>query len=113
MTPLERSRFASEEANEDAALPLGPLGSARQMVDQVRQNVRSHHGWTTGIGDCFSDWKSCFAVMICEATVMGQLVEHIWRRKYSCVIVSTVLWIGAIGNLVGNFYSPPCADYLE
>ena len=113
MTPLERSRFAAEQANEEVAQPLDPIESARQMVDRVRQNIRSHNGWSTGVGDCASDWKSCFAVMCCSPTVMGQLVERIWRRKYACIVVAVTLWIGMIGLLFSTFYSPPCAAYLD
>jgi Cys-rich protein (TIGR01571 family) len=114
MTPLERSRFASEAANNDeVALPLGPLGTAREFLNSTRRNIRDHHGWTSGIGDCMSDWKSCCAVLLCEATVMGQLTERVWNRKYTCIIVATLLWAGAIGNLVATWYTPPCSVSVD
>jgi len=45
---------------------------------------------------------------------MGQLVERIWRRKYSCIVIATVLWIGAVGNLISTWYLPSnCDDYMD
>ena len=110
MTPLERSRFVSERANEDHPMMLN---SAGQSAAAIRDSIQSHHGWTTGIGDCCGDFKTCCAVMVCEATVMGQLVERIYRRKYSCVIITALLWLGAIGNLISFWYIPPCEKVYD
>ena len=35
MTPLERSRFAAEHANEETPGSLGPAGSAREWIDNA------------------------------------------------------------------------------
>ena len=110
MTPLERSRFATESAN-DEALPMGGAGFVG--ISSASVNIQSHHGWTSGIGDCCTDRKTSCAVLICEPTVMGQLVQRIWRRKYTCIIVSGLLWIGAIGNLISTWYVPPCEKVYD
>ena len=109
MTPLERSRFASEQASEQPSA----MASAGEAIDSTRARVLSHHGWTTGVCDCLSDFKSCFATMVCEATVTAQLAERIWKRKYTCAVVATILWCGALGNLVANYYDPGCDSYLD
>ena len=93
--------------DDDDDEPLG-LGSARQWVDETRQNIRSHHGWSTGIGDCCSDCRSCCAVMVCEPTVMSQLVARVARRRQAFYVAAALLWAGAIGNLISLWYVPPC-----
>ena len=113
MTPLERSRFAAESANEEAPQRLGPLGSARRWMDQTTETIRSHHGWTSGLGDCCSDCKSCCVVMICQSTVVGQLLERLTRRKWTCVVVSSLLWLGALANLCADWYTPSCSGYMD
>ena len=114
MTPLERSRFAADSANgEESPMPLGPLGSAREFINTTQENIRTHHGWSSGIGDCCADCKSMIAVTACQATTTGQLVERTWRKKNSCICVAAILWMGAIGNLVVNYYSPVCTAGMD
>lgn len=112
MTPLEQSRFAAESANETPSRP----DEGQQGVDSVRQNVLSHHGWTSGVGDCCCDCTSCWSVIICAPTIMGQLTEKMWPSstsvgpfKYTCFVVAGILWCGAFGSLIVNYYIPPCS----
>lgn len=118
MTPLERSRFAASALNEDSELTTQPLGdaldSARQWVAQTRENIAEHHGWTTGLCECYSDLKSCCAVMVCEATVAGQLYERLWQREGSCVVIASILWVGSFGSLLVNYWDifPPCTSAM-
>jgi Cys-rich protein (TIGR01571 family) len=113
MTPLERSRFAADSANAESP---SRLDSARQWIDSARQNVMTHHGWTTGLGDCCSDCTSCCSVIVCAPTVVGQLTEKMWPSsssigpfKFTCLIVAAILWTGALGSLMVHYYSPPCS----
>lgn len=113
MTPLERSRFAADSANTEEAQPLGPAGSARQWVDQTRESIRSHHGWTSGLGDCAADCKTCCAVCFCQPIVVGQLIERVYRRKWSCLLITAFLALGASGNLFATWYEPPCEKVYD
>lgn len=106
MTPLERSRFAmdlSHTAAPAAAASVEPLPSARQWLDSARQNVLSHHGWTSGALDCLGDIKSCCAVLVCFPTALGQLTERVWQTKCSCLFIALFLWIGAVASLYDSF----------
>jgi hypothetical protein len=47
---------------------------------------------------------------------MGQLTEKMWPSsssigpfKFTCLIVAAILWTGALGSLMVNYYSPPCS----
>jgi len=113
MTPLERSRFAADSAISEEAQPLGPAGSARQWVDQTRESIRSHHGWTSGLGDCAADCKTCCAVCFCQPVVVGQLIERVYRRKWSCLLITVLLALGASGNLFATWYEPPCEKVYD
>lgn len=106
MTPLERSRFASEAANGPQT---GALDSARAWLNSARQNIASHHGWTSGCADCLQDGKSCIIVIFCQACVTGQLAERVWRRKYLCATVATLLSICALASLTERLMPLPCA----
>jgi len=114
MTPLERSRFAANVAMASEAAPrsglLGAIDSARLALDTARQNIIAHHGWTTGVGDCLLDVTSCCAVVWCFPTVLAQFAERLLsQRRFTCVLVGLVLWLGLAATFAFAYYRPACA----
>ena len=42
---------------------------------------------------------------------MGQLVQrYVCRGKFTCMLLATVLWVGAVANLYVTFFKPQCGD---
>lgn len=42
---------------------------------------------------------------------MGQLVQrYVCRGAFTCTLIATFLWIGAVANVYVTFVKPPCGD---
>lgn len=112
MTPLEQSRFAAGVAMAADAPRgglYGALESVRQTLDTARQNIISHHGWTSGVCDCLLDCTSCCAVIWCLPTVLAQFAERVWKIKHTCAFVAVLLWIVTVAQLIYQLYVPSCS----
>jgi len=79
-------------------------------MQQTRENIRAHHGWSDGLGDCLTDWKTCLSGMACMPIVTGQLVQRIYKVRMSCIILAVVLWLCALANLISQWYTPCGVD---
>ena len=108
MTPRERSRFAADTANEEVARPLGPLGSAREFITNARDRLRTHAGWSDGLGDCLTDRKTCLSGMACLPVTSGQLVQRTFGIKKSCITISVILWLCALAHITTDWWEPAC-----
>jgi len=70
--------------------------------------LRSHAGWSDGLGDCLADRKTCLSGMACLPITTGQLVQRTCGIKKSCITLSVILWVCALANIVSNWWAPNC-----
>jgi Cys-rich protein (TIGR01571 family) len=83
----------------------------RQEEAEIRRRALLP-AWSSGLCDCCIDFTSCLAVIACAPTIAGQLVERLWRRKFSCIVFACLLWAGACGNFIVNWF-PATYYYYE
>lgn len=78
---------------------MAPKKAAAAVAVPVGTPVAPHGvqgSFSDGLWDCWLDKCSCFTIMCCAPTAVGQLTQRILTpgRKGACLIVATLLWIG-------------------
>lgn len=65
-------------------------------------------GFSTGLCDCCQDCCSCWAVICCSPTVLGQLSFRVlWNKKGACMVVAGILWICTLLTWLINMHRNP------
>ncbi|XP_044490638.1 protein PLANT CADMIUM RESISTANCE 11-like [Mangifera indica] len=95
------NRF-SAVSNSLAATPLSQMTTTGIPMSSLNQQPKNKVGWSSGLCDCFSDWRNCCLTCWCPCMTFGQIAEIVDKGSSSCGVT------GALCTLICCVTCSPC-----